>query len=339
MSNEPDSSVVLELLQSFRRSKAMFTAVSLGIFDQLAAAPQTVQQLAASLKLNEGALKRLLDGCVSLTLLEHEGELYRNSPSAAHFLVSDSPATLAGYVRYSDQSLYKLWDGLGDAMREGTNRWAATFGDRASLFDHYFRDETATRSFLTGMHGFGLTTSDLIVRAFDLSHFKHLVDLGGATGHVAMAACVAYPDMQATVLDLPPVKKFALEHISQSPVADRISFAGADFFADEIPSADLYCLGRILHDWDDPKINILLAKIFAKLPAGGGLLVTETLVNEDRSGPVYSLMQDLNMLVCTNGKERTESEYSALLKAAGFGTVKFHRTGGLVDAILAIKGE
>jgi acetylserotonin O-methyltransferase len=339
MSNTPDTSVVLELVQAFRRSKAMFTAVQLGIFDQLAAASQSAQQLAASLNLNEGALKRLLDGCVSLTLLEHEGDLYRNSPTAARFLVSNSPATLAGYVRYSDQSLYKLWDGLGDAVREGTNRWAATFGGRASLFDHYFRDESSTRSFLTGMHGFGQTTSDLIVRAVDLSHFKHLVDLGGATGHLAMAACVAYPDLQATVLDLPPVEKFALEHIAQSPVAHRVSFAGADFFADELPAADLYCLGRILHDWDDPKINILLTKIFAKLPTAGGLLITETLLNEDRSGPLYSLMQDLNMLVCTDGKERTESEYSALLKAAGFATVKFHRTGGLVDAILAIKGE
>jgi acetylserotonin O-methyltransferase len=338
MSKEPDVSVVLGLLQAFRLSKTMFTAVQLNIFDELAQAPASAGQLAKSLQLNEGALKRLLDGCVSLSLLEHHADHYRNSPTAARFLVSDSPDTLAGYVRYSDRSLYKLWDGLGDAVREGTNRWAPTFGDRASLFDHYFRDEAATRSFLGGMHGFGQTTSDIIVRAFDLSGFKHLVDLGGATGHLAMAACAAYPEMKATVLDLPPVKKFALEHISQSPVADRLSFAASDFFADELPPADLYCLGRILHDWDDPKINILLEKIFAKLPAGGALLVTETLVNEDRSGPVYSLMQDLNMLVCTDGRERTESEYSALLTGTGFATVKFQRTGGLVDAILAIKG-
>jgi acetylserotonin O-methyltransferase len=339
MTKEPDVSVVLELLQAFRLSKTMFTALQLGVFDQLAGGPSTVQLLAKSLHLNEGALGRLLDGCVSLKLLEHEGGAYRNSATAARFLVSDSPDTLAGYVRYSDQSLYKLWDGLADAVREGTNRWAPTFGSRASLFDHYFRDETATRSFLGGMHGFGQTTSGLIVRAFDLSRFKHLVDLGGATGHLAMAACAAYPEMKATVLDLPPVQKFALEHISQSPVAASVSFVGSDFFADDIPTADLYCLGRILHDWDDPKINILLSKIYAKLPAGGALLVTETLVNEDRSGPVYSLMQDLNMLVCTDGRERTESEYSALLKSAGFATVKFQRTGGLVDAILAFKGE
>jgi acetylserotonin N-methyltransferase len=339
MTQEPEVSVVLELIHAFRRSKAMFTAVRLGIFDQLASAPQSASQLAARLTLHAGALKRLLDGCVSLTLLEHEGELYRNSPTAARFLVTGSPATLAGYVSYSDQSLYQLWGGLEDAIREGTNRWTAVFGNRARLFDHYFRNESSTRSFLAGMHGFGQTTSALVVRAFDLSRFRHLVDLGGATGHLALAACLAYPEMKATVLDLPVVEKFALEHISDSPVATRIQFVAADFFADDLPPADLYALGRILHDWDDPRINILLNKISIKLPPGGGLLVAETLLNEDRSGPVQSLMQDLNMLVCTDGRERTESEYSALLQAAGFATVEFHHTGGLVDAILAVKGE
>ncbi len=339
MSETPDPLIVLDLLHAFRRSKIMFTAAGLGVFDQLAGAPQSAAQLAETLSFHPSALKRLLDGCVALTLLESEKDLYRNSPTAAAYLVSETPLTLAGYVKYSDQSLYKLWDGLGDAIREGTNRWAATFGSRASLFDHYFRSETSTRSFLAGMHGFGQLTSGVVVQAFDLSRFAHLVDLGGATGHLAVAACTAYPALQGTVLDLPPVEKFAHEHIARSEVADRVSFLAADFFMDELPAADLYSLGRILHDWDDPKIDMLLAKIFSRLPAGGGLLVTETLVNEDRSGPLYSLLQDLNMLVCTDGRERTESEYFALLTGAGFATVEFHRTGGLVDAILATKGE
>ncbi len=96
-------------------------------------------------------------------------------------------------------------------------------------------------------------------------------------------------------------------------------------------------LGRILHDWDDAKIGKLLRKIVFALPRGGALLVTETLVDDDRSGPIYTLMQDLNMLVCTDGRERTEAEYSALLRGAGFSTVQFRRTDSLVDAILAIK--
>jgi acetylserotonin N-methyltransferase len=48
-------------------------------------------------------------------------------------------------------------------------------------------------------------------------------------------------------------------------------------------------------------------------------------------------MQDLNMLVCTDGRERTEAEYSALLRGVGFSAVQFRRTDSLVDAILATK--
>ena len=337
MNHEPEAQKILDLIEAFRRSKVMFTAVQLGIFEQLAIVPQSCAALAVQLSLDRPALSRLLDGCVALGLLERNGEYYANSNAAARFLTKASPETLAGYIVYSDQSLYKLWDHLDDAVREGSNRWTQAFGSRSALFDHYFRNETSTRSFLAGMHGFGQLASPRIVTAFDLSRYKHLVDLGGATGHLSIAACKEYPSLKATVLDLAPVEPFAREYITNSPYSDRVDFVKGDFFADDLPKADLYVLGRILHDWDDPKIAKLLRKIFFALPRNGALLVTETLVDDDRSGPVYTLMQDLNMLVCTDGRERTEGEYSALLRGAGFATVQFRRTDSLVDAIFAIK--
>jgi acetylserotonin N-methyltransferase len=187
------------------------------------------------------------------------------------------------------------------------------------------------------MHGFGQLASPRIVTAFDLSRFVHMVDLGGATGHLAIAACQTYPSLKATVLDLAVVEPYAREHIEKSGVADRVQFVTGDFFVDKLPKADLYVLGRVLHDWDDAKIDKLLRRILSALPYQGALLVTETLVDDDRAGPTYSLMQDLNILVCTDGRERTEAEYSALLRGVGFSTVQFRRTDSLVDAILAIK--
>ena len=59
----PDPAVVLELLEAFRRSKTMFAAVSLGIFDALEAGPNSVAGLAQSLNLKADALERLLDAC------------------------------------------------------------------------------------------------------------------------------------------------------------------------------------------------------------------------------------------------------------------------------------
>ena len=85
------------------------------------------------------------------------------------------------------------------------------------------------------------------------------------------------------------------------------------------------------------KIRTLFAKIYAALPAGGGILVVEKLLDEDGTGPVPAQMQSLNMLVCTEGRERSASEYRALLEEAGFSQVEARRTGAPLDAVLALK--
>ena len=334
-STEP--TLVLDLIEAFRRSKTMFTAVSLGVFDRLAVQPSAVAELAISLDCNADALARLLDGCVGLGLLARDGAQYTNTPISSRYLISSSPDTLAGYIVYSDQSLYPLWAHLEEAVREGTNRWEQTFGSRDSLFAHFFRSKESSRGFLGGMHGFGRISSHRVVQTFDLSSFRRLVDLGGATGHLCIAACSVHREMMATVFDLPQVEPYAQERIEEASLTSRIKFVPGDFFSDDLPPADLYSLGRILHDWGEDKIERLLRKIYAALPSGGGLLISEALLNEDRSGPVFALMQNLNMLVCTDGKERTCSDYRALLESAGFRAIQCRRTGTVLDAVLARK--
>nr|XP_020642640.1 acetylserotonin O-methyltransferase-like [Pogona vitticeps] len=112
---------------------------------------------------------------------------------------------------------------------------------------------------------------------------------------------------------------------------------GGDFFKDPIPEADLYILARILHDWTDEKCVHLLTKVQNVCKPGGGVLLVETLLNEDKSGPLESQLYSVNMLVQTEGKERTPTEYSNLLTAAGFKEVEIKKTGKLYDAILGRK--
>ncbi len=140
------------------------------------------------------------------------------------------------------------------------------------------------------------------------------------------------------MFDLPGVISLARELVAGSGVADRIELASGDFFADPLPEADLFALGRILHDWSEEKIRTLLRAVYEQLPAGGGVLVVEKLLDDHRSGPPLAVFQSLNMLVCTEGKERTLGEYTALLHGAGFGTVEGRRTDGPLDAVLAVKG-
>lgn len=333
----PDPSPVLDLIEAFRRSKTLFAAVALGVFDALAAGPKSAAELAAALKTNADALDRLLSACVGLKLLQFSDGMYGNTAVATAYLCSESPQRLTGYLNYSNSVMWKLWEHLEDSIREGTNRWKQVYGWEGPIFSHFFRTEEAKREFLMGMHGFGLISSPHVVSAFDLSRFKLLVDLGGATGHLAVAACQRYPRLRAVVFDLPEAIPLAREIVGALSVADRVSFVAGDFFVDPLPAGDLFAVGRILHDWSEEKIHRLLARIFAALPTGGALLIAEKLLLEDHSGPRWAQMQDLNMLTCTEGKERTLVQYEALLKLAGFAGIQGVRTDSPLDAVLAIK--
>ncbi|HBJ38453.1 MAG TPA: homocysteine methyltransferase [Planctomycetaceae bacterium] len=332
-----DPSTVLELLEAFRRSKIMFTGVSLGVFDALKAGPVDSDSLAKRIDCDHCAMQRLLDSLVGLGLLARDGDTYANTPAADEYLTSDSPRRMTGYIHYSNRVMWPMWGNLEGAIREGTHRWQQTYGWDGPIFSSFFKDDASMREFLMGMHGFGMLTSPRIVDAIDLSRFKHLVDLGGATGHLAIAACERYPLLRATVFDLPVAVPLAREITSASSVHDRVDVVGGDFFVDDLPPADLYSLGRIVHDWSEEKIAVLLKRIYDALPSGGGLVVAEKIIADAKDGPRWAQMQDINMLIVTEGRERTLGEYEQLLNDAGFGAITACRTPMPLDIILAIK--
>jgi acetylserotonin N-methyltransferase len=327
------------LLEAFRRSKTMFTAVSLGVFDSLSAQPKSLDSLSGELSTNADALERLLDACVGLKLLQQHNGHYENAPVAETYLTKTSPRRLTGYIQRSNDMMWRLWGNLDDAVREGTARWKQTYGWEGPIFSHFFKTEEDKREFLMGMHGFGLISSPYVVSAFDLSRFSRLADLGGATGHLAIAACRRYPKLSAVVFDLPEAIPLAREIVGAADVAERIEIRGGDFFADPLPEADLYAVGRILHDWSEEKVIRLLRRMHDALPPEGAVLIAEKLLYDDKSGPSWAQMQNLNMLTCTEGKERTLAEYESLLKQVGFANVLGCRTPSPLDAILATKAR
>lgn len=335
---EPAPEPVLALIDGFRSSKAMFVAVSLGVFDALRGKPASAPHLAAELHAQTEPLERLLDTCVGLGLLFKQDGTYKNEPVASAYLCRDALASLTGYILYSDKILFPLWQHLENGVRTGEPQWQQAFHIEGSIFDHFFRTDQDMRAFLEGMHGFGILSSHLVVAAFDLSRFKMFVDLGGATGHLAIAACEKYPGMTAILFDLPKVIDAVAPDISRSSVGARIELRKGDFFVEEqIPRADLFGLGRILHDWADNKVSQLLHAVYHRLPPGGGILLAEKLLNDEKTGPVSAQLQSLNMLVCTEGRERSLGEYRALLESAGFIDVQGHVTGAPLDAVFAVK--
>jgi hypothetical protein len=96
----------------------------------------------------------------------------------------------------------------------------------------------------------------------------------------------------------------------------------------------------ILHDWDEVKCRGILKKCFDALPPGGMVIISELLVNDEKAGPAPAALMSLNMLIETEGRNYTPSEYSAWLREAGFTSIKtvWFNAAGANGAVIARRG-
>lgn len=203
--------------------------------------------------------------------------------------------------------------------------------------DAYYRSPETQLRFMQAMHGVAKLTARQVATAFDLSRFSSACDVGGCTGALARELAREYPRLQVTVFDLPDVVELAVHFQPAGPQAAQIHFAAGDFFRDPLPSAELYVLCRILHNWSDDKVHKLLSKVAESCKPGAGLLLVETLLDEEKREAQGGLIQSLNMLVQTEGRERSRGEYQCLLELHGFHQVQVVHLEGVLDAMLATR--
>ncbi|XP_017279366.1 acetylserotonin O-methyltransferase [Kryptolebias marmoratus] len=334
---------IMEYMDGFLISKTMFAACELGVFDALldAGRPLSAEEVSQAVGANLDSTERLLAACAVLELLNAHRDngqvLYSNSEEARVFLTRSSPLSLSHFNEYLSKTIYVHWQYFTDAVREGKNQYEKPFGvNSKDLFQAVYRTDEEMMKFMELMNSFWNICGKDVFTAFDLSPFKDICDIGGCTGALAKLCTSVYPECTVKIFDLPKVVRMSREHFVNE-TEQRISFIEGDFFKDSLPPADLYILSRILHDWTDERCIELLRGIYKACKPGGGVLVVEMLLNEEGSGPLKAHLHSLNMLVQTEGKERTGSHYAVLLTAAGFTNVQHRYTGKVYDAVLGRK--
>ncbi|XP_059534778.1 acetylserotonin O-methyltransferase isoform X2 [Myotis daubentonii] len=367
----PSLGLLDQYSQGFMVSQVLFAACELGVFDVLAEAPGPLgsEAVAARLGTSSRGMELLLDTCVSLKLLWVETRggkaLYDNTELSSTYLVRSSPRSQHHMMLYLARTTYLCWAHLAQAVREGKNQYLKAFGvPSEQLFTAIYRSEGERLLFMRALQDVWSVQGSRVLAAFDLSPFPLVCDLGGerlldpqgtlgaartvlsarhplcplpgCSGALAKACVSLYPGCRVTVFDLPSVVQTAKDHFL-SPEKGRIGFQEGDFFKDPLPEADLYILARVLHDWPDERCSHLLARIHEACKPGGGVLVVESLLDPDGRGPLTTQLYSLNMLVQTDGRERTPAQYRALLAVAGFRDVQCKRTSGTYGAILARK--
>ncbi|MBA2748307.1 MAG: methyltransferase, partial [Tatlockia sp.] len=93
-----------------------------------------------------------------------------------------------------------------------------------------------------------------------------------------------------------------------------------------------YIMKHIIHDWDDERSMKILQNIRSAMNENGKVLICEMVVPEGNE-PSPSKILDIQMLVCTGGKERTEDEFRRLLESSGFRLTRIIPTKSPVSVI------
>ncbi len=296
------------LATSFIKSHVLFAANEANIF-ALLDEPSGVNSVAEQLGWSARTTRMLLDGLVALELVAKSGGLYLNTGLASMCLVPGRPYYQGHIIQHNAYSA-AAWGGLGEVLRTGQPVGAA---ERK-------RSPEELRAFILGMSDIGKLSAVEMLDAIDLSTFKNLLDVGGGPGTYSLTFLEACPAMRATIFDRPDVLEIAREQAKAAGLEDRLTRTPGDLTTDSLGEGyDLVLVSNIIHSYGPETNRELVAKCFAALVSGGTLILKDFLTDNDRSGPAFSLLFALRMLVA-NGEGDTYSceEVAAWTRDAGF---------------------
>ena len=311
----PAAEQMFQIISGFWISRAVYIIAKLGIPDLLKSGPKTADKLASATNTHAPSLFRVLRALVSVGVLSAEGDSFGLTP-VSETLVTDAPGSLRWFaVSELGQEHYPAWGNLMHSVETGGIAFDNFFG--MDVWKYFSENPEDAAIFNNSMSAVTAATNEAIITLYDFSGFNTLIDVGGGHGGLLTSILEQNPNLKGVLFDAPEVIEGARPKLEAAGVADRAKAISGDFFKDVPAGGDAYIMKWIIHDWDDEKSNTILRNIRRHIPANGRLILIDCVVPET-SEPHFSKFIDLNMLVMTGGKERTEKEFRELLDAAGF---------------------
>src|SRR5262245_16434594 len=336
MAQEVTPDAIMQLGFGYWGSKALLSAVELGLFTELAKAPLALEDIRARLDLHERSARDFLDALVALGMLRREQDAYANTPATDLYLDRAKPTYMGGMLEMMSARLFRFWADLTQGLRTGAPQNEAKRG--GDLFDTLYSDPERLEQFLAAMTGLSLGIAHALAGRFPWSQYRSFVDVGAAQGGLPVVLAQAHQHLTGVGADLPVVGPIFDRYVAAHGLQDRLRFTELDFFNDPLPRADVVIMGHILHDWDLPTKKMLIGKAYDALPAGGSFVAFEALIDDDRRANAFGLLMSLNMLIETRGGfDYTGADCAACLRVAGFREARVEHRSGLDSMFVGVK--
>ena len=316
---------VLDVLSGFWSARAVYIAAKLGLADLVQDGPKSAGQLAVLTGTHAPSLYRVLRALAGIGWFEEDASGRFGPTSLTSGLQTGVPGSLRHLAMTElGEEHYPAWGDLLFSVKTGELAFNRVFG--MANWEFWAGHPENAQIFNQAMSEVTAVLEPAVLEALDFSPFDKIVDVGGGRGTLMASILRAYPNARGVVLDLPHVIELGRQHIDHQGLSARCELVPRDFFEGVPQGGDAYILKWVIHDWDDERSIAILKNCHRAMSPNGKLFVVEAVIPPGNE-PFFHKFMDLNMLVMTGGRERTEAEYRTLFEAA-----RGRAQGGLTPA-------
>lgn len=319
------------LMTGYLASKALFSAIELGVFDVLEKGPMTAEELGEQIGLAGRPARTLLLALLGEKLVHREDDIYRNEPIASAFLVSTSPQYMGALFAHQGthyEKLAQLTDSLKQdkPVRTGDN-YSGAFGD----------DKAWARRWAEITRASSLLMAENLAGRVDTAGRQHLVDLGCASCAYSIALAKAHPGLRITAVDQPAVAEVAAEFVAAEGLSEQVTVRPSNIFADTFPDCDTALLSHVIQGFERDRARGLINHVYQWLPPGGRLLLHTHLPEQAETTFPYLFGLILQINNTQGGEAHGQELTCQWLREAGFKDLKITAVSPISALISAIK--
>lgn len=309
---------VSDVAFGFMASKALFAALHYGVFTQLADGPATAEAVGAACGLHPERARTLLTALTGIGLVSVDDGRFSNAPGAASFLVKGARHDFGDYLRLQvDRQMYPLFDQIEGALSDSLPPEAT--GSYAQWFD----DPDQARLYSESQHAGSLGPARTLTRLADLSEARHLLDVGGGTGAMAITLCRANPELKATIVEFPNVAEIGRGYVEEAGLGERIQYLEGNALDTQWPAEqDAVLMSYLFSGVPGAAHEPLIQRAHEHLAPGGRFMLHDFVVEADRSGPKLAAWWQLQHTAFTpRARSLDDAWLSQALDSAGFDEV------------------
>ena len=311
-------SALYGMVTGYYVSQAIHVVARLGIADLVAEGARDAEALAEQTYSHASSLRRVLRLLVTAGLFTEDHDGHFASTPTGDLLRADVPGSMRAAALLFGGITQRAWGDLLHSVTTGEPAFRRIFGMEPFAYLSEHPDEAA--NFDAAMAGHTSRIAGAVATAYDFAACRHVLDVGGGNGALLVGILQAHPTLKGTLFDLPQVIERALPGLREAGVADRCDAVAGDFFTKVPGNADAYLLKHVIHDWDDDRAVAILKCCRRAMGPAAKLVIVEGVypARVDRSDECRgAAANDVNMLVCTGGRQRSASEFRGLYTAAG----------------------